>query len=176
MKSEKIITVFGSSRARPDGNTYKLAYHLGRLLAKAGFTVCNGGYKGIMEASSQGAKESGGKTIGITTEAFELRSANSWVDEEISAKSYIERLERLIYIADAFIVLKGGVGTLSEVTLLWCLSVIGEIQKPIILIGNVWRKTINDLKKHLIISHDEAQVLKVVKNPEDAVELLKELF
>ncbi|MDQ1317801.1 MAG: hypothetical protein QG588_1455, partial [Candidatus Poribacteria bacterium] len=45
-ENQKVVTVFGSSRAKPESNTYKQAYEIGRLLAEAGFTVCNGGYAG----------------------------------------------------------------------------------------------------------------------------------
>lgn len=175
MGTEKVVTIFGSSRAKSDSNTYKLAYQLGKLLAEAGFVVCNGGYNmGVMEASSKAAKESGGKTIGITTQAFKQRSVSSWIDEEIQTESYVERLERLIRIADAIVVLKGGVGTLSEVALAWCLAVIGEMRKPIVLVGSAWQKTIADLKKHLVIDYHETQLLSTVKTPEDAVKLLEE--
>ena len=63
MESEKIITVFGSSRTKKGGGPYKEAYQLGKLLAEAGFVVCNGGYGGLMDASARGAKEAGGKTV-----------------------------------------------------------------------------------------------------------------
>jgi len=172
---EKKVTIFGSSRAKPESHTYKLAYELGKLLADAGFIVCNGGYMGIMEASLRGAKESGGKTIGVTTQAFQERAPNSWIDEEIKTNGYVERLDRLIHIADAFVVLKGGIGTLSELSLVWTLIAIGEIKKPVILIGDEWHKAIDSLKKNLVIDYHETQALVTLKKPKDAVEFLKRL-
>ena len=47
-ENQKVVTVFGSSRVKPESSIYKQAYEIGRLLAEAGFTVCNGGYAGIM--------------------------------------------------------------------------------------------------------------------------------
>lgn len=176
MSSEKIVTVFGSSRARPESNTYKNAYQLGKLLANAGFTVCNGGYMGIMEASSHGAKEAGGKTIGITTEEFSYREKNKWIDEEIQTKNYIERLSKLIEVADAYIILKGGIGTLSELSLVWTLNVINDTRKPIVLLGEQWQKVLDNLRKHLVIDYHETQLLATLKKPEDAVEFLKKRF
>jgi uncharacterized protein (TIGR00730 family) len=173
---QKIVTVFGSSRAMPESNTYKQAFELGKLLAEAGFTVCNGGYGGIMEASSQGAKRFGGRTIGITAKVFEKKPANILIDEEIYTENYIERLGKLTQIADAFIVLKGGVGTLSELSLVWCMTVIGEMRKPIILVGDSWQKVIKNMLKHLVIAHQEKQVLSIVNTPETAVKLLKRLI
>lgn len=173
MSSEKIITVFGSSRAKPESNTYKTAYILGKLLANAGFTVCNGGYMGIMEASSYGAKEVGGRTIGVTTKDFSDREKNKWTDQEIQTISYMERLTKLIDIADAYVVLKGGIGTLSELSYVWSLNVINDIHKPILLLGDLWQKVLDSLKKHLVIDYHEMQALVTLKKPEDAVEFLK---
>jgi len=176
MQSGKIVTVFGSSRLKENNDEYKQAFHLGSLLAQAGFTVCNGGYMGAMEASARGTKSVNGKTIGITTEAFKDRLVSPWIDEEIKSDNYIDRLGKLIEIADAFIVLKGGVGTLSEFSLVWCLNVIGEIHKPVILIGNTWKKCFREMQKYLIISYKEFQNLTLVDSPESAVEILKRLM
>ena len=175
-ENQKVVTVFGSSRVKPESSIYKQAYEIGRLLAEAGFTVCNGGYAGIMEASLQGAKQAGGKTIGITTEAFKQKNVSPWIDTEIHTENYMERLEKLIQTADAFVVIKGGIGTISELSLVWCLNVIGEIHKPIILIGDSWQKAIKSLQKHLILTHQELQAITIVKTPETAIALLKRLL
>ena len=61
-----IITVFGSSRPHAGESDYEEARVLGGELASRGFQVCSGGYSGVMEAVSRGAKEAGGRTIAIT--------------------------------------------------------------------------------------------------------------
>lgn len=78
MKAEsgvKIITVFGSSRPRDGDAHYALARHLGSELASRGFAICSGGYGGVMEAVSRGAKDAGGNTIGIVSEFFTSRES-----------------------------------------------------------------------------------------------------
>ena len=89
------MTVFGSSRPREGDAEYEEAQELGRALAEQGFAVCSGGYGGVMEAVSRGAKESGGKTYGVTAEFFK-RKANEWVDVEVRKKTWEERLFALI--------------------------------------------------------------------------------
>ncbi len=173
---DKIVTVFGSSRARSNSETYNKAYEIGKLLAEAGFIVCNGGYAGVMEASAKGAKHANGRTIGITTNAFKELSVNEWIDQEIKAGSYIERLQKMVETADAFVVLKGGVGTLSEFAIVWCLNVIEDIRKPIILVGDFWGKVIKEMTKRLIISPQEMLTLTMIKEPKNAVEILKRMF
>ncbi len=176
MESGKIVTVFGSSRAKKGGRPYEEAYQLGRLLAQAGLIVCNGGYGGLMEASARGAKEAGGKTVGVTTEVFGNSPPNSWLDVESRAESYIQRVMIMTSVADAFIVLKGGIGTLAEMTFVWTLTAVGELQKPIILVGDAWQKTVDDMSKRLLIRDRDTQILKMVKTAEEAAEWLDEFW
>src|SRR5713226_4982199 len=114
MGAEKIITVFGSSRPKAGDAEYEEARELGKLLAERGFAVCSGGFGGVMEAVSRGAKEAGGKTYGVTAEFFK-RKANAWVDTEVRMKTWQERLFELIRVADGFVAWKGGRGTMGEV-------------------------------------------------------------
>ena len=176
MESEKIVTVFGSSRGKEGSEAYKEAHLLGKLLAEAGFVVCNGGYRGTMEASSRGAKEAGGKTVGITTDTFGKSSPNSWIDVESRAESYTQRLMVLASVGDAFIVLKGGIGTLSELAFVWTLTAVREMQKPVILLGEAWQKAIDDLSSDLLITKKDTELLEMVKTPEEAVMKIREFF
>jgi uncharacterized protein (TIGR00725 family) len=76
-----IITVFGSSRPEDGHADYAEALELGRALSTAGFAVCTGGYGGVMEAVSRGARENGGRVLAVTSSFFRSR-ANRWVQEE----------------------------------------------------------------------------------------------
>ena len=138
MSDERIITVFGSSRPKENDADYAEARELGKLLADRGFAICSGGYGGVMEAVSRGAKEAGGKTYGVTAEFFE-REANKWVDVEVRMKTWEERLFELIRLADGFVACKGGTGTLVELAVVWEMlnkAVIGV--KPFIALGDFW--------------------------------------
>src|SRR5689334_18917846 len=112
----KTVTVFGSALPTDGSEIYAEAQRLGRLLAEAGYVVCNGGYGGLMEASARGAREAGGHTVGVTCVIWP-RSANSYIAEECRTESFLARLLTLIERADAFIVLPGGTGTLAELAL-----------------------------------------------------------
>lgn len=143
---QTIITIFGSSQAKEGEEGYETARELGRKLAEAGHTVCNGGYGGVMEASARGAKESGGKTIGVTTEDFG-GPANRWIDHEIRMKRWSERLFKLIETGDAYVVLDGGTGTLVELFVLWEMSNKKFINKPITVLGNQFQGMISIVRK-----------------------------
>jgi uncharacterized protein (TIGR00730 family) len=119
MGTESIVTVFGSSRPREGDAGYEEARVLGRALAKHGFAVCSGGYGGVMEAVSRGAKETGGKTYGVTAEFFRAAKLNPWIDVEVRMKTWEERLFELIRMAHGFVACKGGTGTLVELAVVW---------------------------------------------------------
>jgi len=143
----KIVTVFGSSRPREGDAEYEDARALGRFLAKHGFAVCTGGYGGVMEGISRGAKEAGGKTFGVTAEFFR-REANNWVDTEVRMRTWEERLFELIRLADGFAVCKGGTGTLVELAVVWeMLNKSVMTGKPIAIVGHFWQPILDRVRE-----------------------------
>jgi uncharacterized protein (TIGR00730 family) len=145
-----IVTVFGSSRPRPGDPEYDQALELGAELARAGFLVCNGGYGGIMEASSRGARESGGKTIGVVCSIFGNRPANAWTGETMVTQTLMERLDRLVSLGEGYVVLKGGTGTLLEFSMVWELMNKKMMHaKPIVLLGSFWEGVVETLRSEL---------------------------
>jgi uncharacterized protein (TIGR00725 family) len=149
LNSERIVTVFGSSRPRETDPEYKRAYEIGKELALSGFTVCNGGYGGIMEGSARGAKEAGGRTIGIIADIFP-RQPNPWIDKAVTTKSLVDRMMMLIAQGEAFVVLKGGTGTLLELAAVWEFMNKGIVkERPIVVVGDFWNGVINTLKAEL---------------------------
>ena len=176
--SKGIITVFGSSRPRQSDADYAEAFQLGYALGKAGFAVCSGGYGGVMEAVSRGAKEGGGKTIGVTAEFFKAQP-NAWIDDEIRMKTWQERLFELVRVARGFVACKGGTGTLVELAVVWEMlnkSVIAG--KPIVVLGEFW-KPILDRVREVELGHPgpwgeaNGKLVHTVATPEAAAEFLR---
>ena len=114
----KTICVFGNSSPQPGSSDYEEAFELGALLARSGLAVCSGGYYGVMEAVSRGAREAGGHTIGMTTPFYKLEP-NSYLAEQIPVPRWQDRLFALVEKGDGYIVMKGGTGTLLELAALW---------------------------------------------------------
>ena len=171
-----IISILGGSAPQPGSPAYEEAYHLGKGLAEAGYIVATGGYTGIMEAASKGAAEAGGHVIGVTTDAlnrWERRSvdANRWVREEIKFPTLRDRLYHLITFSDGLIALRGGIGTLSEITLAWSLMQVGEMPiKPLILVGQDWETLLQQFYGTGDYIRDEDMALwSCVPAPEAAV-------
>jgi len=168
----KVVSVFGTGTAKPGDKNFALAEQLGRLLAGAGFAIANGGYGGTMAASAKGASEAGGEVIGVTCSAFGRGAANKYISREIVTKSLNERLDTLIQLGSAYIVLPGGTGTLLELAFVWELKNKGFLSgdKPIILLGKYWNRLVE-----LIATDDpkSGQHLLLANEPKDVIGLLK---
>ena len=171
INSKKTITIFGTSRASEGQVQYALAYETGKLLAQAGFTIANGGYGGTMLAAAKGAVEAGGEIIGVTCSAFKSGKANKYITREILTGSLDERLDTLLKLGRAYIVLPGGTGTLLELAKVWELKNKGFLNadKPIILLGGFWKPLIE------LIATDDADSSRYVMpadGPKQAVQMI----
>jgi uncharacterized protein (TIGR00730 family) len=170
----KIVTIFGTSRARVGNTIFTLALETGRLLAQAGFTIANGGYGGTMLAAAKGAAEAGGEIIGVTCSAFKSSKANKYVTREIVTGSLDERLDTLVKLGHAYIVLPGGTGTLLELAKVWELKNKGFLKtdKPIILLGGFFKPLVE------LIATDDADsssYVELADEPKQAVKMIEDL-
>jgi hypothetical protein len=181
----KTVTVFGSSLPAEGSAAYNEAQRLGRLLAEAGYAVCNGGYSGLMEASARGAREAGGHTIGITC-ALWPRPANPYIAEEVRTQNFPERLMTLIERGNAYVVLPGGTGTLAELALCWEMMNKGSLsktvggRKPLLVKAPYWQAVIDCLRQEGQLRNGDpnwvAAALDIVtlfQSPEQAVKELR---
>ena len=147
MPPAKIITVFGSSRPKEGDADYAQARELGYALAAKGFTVCSGGYGGVMEAVSRGAKDAGGQTLAVTARFFRAQ-ANRWVDEEIRVDTWEQRLFELVRRGDGYVACKGGTGTLVELAVVLEMLNKGVMQgKPFVVLGDFWQPIIERVRE-----------------------------
>lgn len=170
----KTVAVFCGSATSDGDPNYGDAVEIGRLLTEAGFHVCTGGYQGSMEAVSKGAKQAGGKPVGFTTEEFKDYNPNRYLDRIIHHPHIYGRLERFITQADGFIVLRGGVGTLTELFLAWSLSQAEKIrEKPIVLLGAFWNRLLGLFKEELTMKPEDYRLVHIAENPAEAVALIK---
>lgn len=166
--------IFGSSGTKEHEQDYKDAYELGKLLAQNGFTIVNGGYTGIMEASSKGAHEAGGKAIGITSKELKYSTPNKWLSEVIEAEDLFDRIKTYFQDANLFVILPGGSGTLAELMFACDLMAAGTIEKcPIILYGDYWKPVLDHIapKANILKGMDS---IKIIKDLDEFQEFLKQ--
>ncbi len=172
--AEKVVTIFGTGRARSGDEAFTLAYKIGEVLAQAGFTIANGGYGGTMFAAAKGAAQAGGDVIGVTCSAFKSSKANEFVTREVVTQSLDERLEKLVELGRAYIVLPGGTGTLLELAKVWELKNKGflDADRPIILVGRFWASLVD-----LVATDDpeSSRYVELVDDPKRIVEMIGDL-
>ena len=147
IEKKRTITVFGSSRPEDGHADYVEALELGRSLAAAGFGVCTGGYGGVMEAVSRGARESGGRVLAVTSKFFRSRT-NRWVEEESRVDTWQERLFELVRLGDGYVACKGGTGTLVELAVVWeMLNKKAMQQRPFVVLGDFWQPIVERVRE-----------------------------
>jgi uncharacterized protein (TIGR00725 family) len=170
---ERIVTIFGGSKCSESDPEYLQAMRVGELLAVAGFTICTGGYLGVMEAASRGARESGGRVLGIVMNQFKSEP-NRFLTDKVATPHFYERLQRLITRSVGFIAIRGGMGTVTELSLVWNkiqTRVIGP--RPLVLLGDCWRPVVDQWQKYLAVSDLDVAALDFANTPEEAVEIIK---
>jgi len=90
------------------------AEEVGRLLAERGCTVVTGGGGEVMAAAARGAKQAGGRTIGILP-GESPQEANEWIDHAVATGTGHARNLAVAASGDAVIAIGGSWGTLSEI-------------------------------------------------------------
>ena len=169
------IAVFGSGSAPAGDEVLVQAERLGRLLAEAGFALICGGYGGTMEAASRGAAQAGGEAIGVTMDLFSPRlQPNPWLTSEQRVEDFFPRLRRLM-AADGFVLLRGGIGTLTEATLAWSLLQTGQIPpRPFIFVGQGWQRLFEAFQAETFMRQRDFALATIVADVDQAVALLLE--
>jgi len=170
---KRIVTVFGSGGAKKREPLYQTALELGRAIAELDLTLCNGGYGGTMEAAARGATEAGGHTIGVTCTRFRRAGPNPYIRQEIPTFDLFQRLQTLIRLGRAYVVLPGGTGTLAELSLAWESRNKGRLRddRPLIMLGDTWQPVIDCV----LLAQPDAKAVHVVADVSEARAILSEL-
>ena len=120
---------------------------MGRALAAEGFAVCTGGYGGVMEGVSRGARETGGRVLAVTSSFFKSR-ANRWVDEEMPMPTWQERLFELVRLGNGYVACKGGTSTLVELAVVWeMLNKKAMEHRPFVVLGDFWQPILERVRE-----------------------------
>jgi len=173
------VSVFGSARTAPEHENYRQALYLGNLLAKNDITVITGGGPGIMEAANRGAKEAGGRSIGLNITLPLEQKPNDYATELVSFKYFFVRKVMLIKYARAFVVFPGGFGTMDELFEAITLIQTHKMKPfPIILYGsNFWRNLSDWFSDELLgaklIAEKDLNLFRICDDIEEVVDLVQ---
>ncbi|HEY6251450.1 MAG TPA: TIGR00730 family Rossman fold protein [Candidatus Angelobacter sp.] len=145
------------------------------------FVVTSGGGPGIMEAANRGAREAGGKTIGLNIRLPFEQMPNRYITPELNFEFHYFFMRKywFAYPAKALVVFPGGFGTLDELFEILTLAQTQKLAKKIIVIvygKEYWSRVLNleALADAGAISPDDQKLFTFCDTPEEAFESLKE--
>ena len=129
----KSIAVFCGSGSGKNGSFLNVARKLGKALAEKDVHLVYGGAKiGLMGAVANGSLENGGTVIGVIPHFLKTKEvAHDQLSQLISVSSMHERKVKMYELADGFIILPGGFGTMEEFFEILSWAQLGLHQKPI---------------------------------------------
>jgi uncharacterized protein (TIGR00730 family) len=168
------VSIFGSTRAKPEDEVYKKAEQIGRLLAENGFGVITGGGPGVMEAANKGAASIGGNSIGLNIELPLEQKPNPYANITLRFRYFFVRKVMFVKYAVAYIIMPGGFGTLDEFTEAITLIQTHKIRPfPVILVGSSYWSGLLDwirdfVLKNEMISQKDYTIILVTNNTKQA--------
>ncbi|MDH6283826.1 TIGR00730 family Rossman fold protein [Prescottella agglutinans] len=147
------ITAFMGSATGHDPAHLRTATAFGRDLAAAGVgLVYGGGRVGLMGAVADAVVAGGGEAIGVIPRHLaDKEIAHPRLTSLEVVESMHERKQRMAALADAFVVLPGGAGTLDEFFEIWTWQQLGLHTKPVFLLAadGFWQPLVA-LIEHLV--------------------------
>jgi len=173
------VTIFGSTRARPEDEVYKKAEQIGRLLAENGFGVITGGGPGVMEAANKGAASIGGNSIGLNIELPLEQKPNPYANITLRFRYFFVRKVMFVKYAVAYVILPGGFGTMDELFESITLIQTHKIKPfPVIMVGSdYWKGLLNWMKEIVLgqgkISPSDSEIIQVIDEPTEIVKAIK---
>lgn len=111
-RSKPRVAVIGGNK--PDPESLKTAYRVGRLLAEKGAILVCGGLGGVMAEAARGCREAGGLSLGILP-GQKVEDANDYIDIPVATGIGYNRNSMVVLNAQVVIAIDGEYGTLSEI-------------------------------------------------------------
>jgi len=144
------------------------------------FVVTTGGGPGIMEAANLGAKEAGGKTIGLNINLPFEQNPNPYITPSLNFEFHYFFMRKFwfAYLAKGLVIFPGGFGTLDELFEILTLAQTEKLAKKILVViygSKYWKKIINfdAMVDAGVISAEDLQLFKIADSPEESFEFLK---
>lgn len=177
----KSITIFGSSMAKPEDQSYKSAYELSaRVARELNYAVITGGGPGIMEAANKGAYEAGGISLGLNVSLPHERTTNAYATQAMKFSYFFSRKTMLVFAAETYVFFVGGYGTFDELFNVLTLIQTGKIPRvPIILFGseywNPLRQYLKDYsqEKFKAIGNNDLDLFEITDSVDRVIDVIK---
>ena len=145
------------------------------------FVVTTGGGPGIMEAANRGAKEAGGKTIGLNINLPFEQYPNPFITPSLNFEFHYFFMRKFwfAYLAKALVIFPGGFGTFDELFEILTLAQTDKLAKKILVViygSEYWKNLINfqAMIDAGTISAKDLDLFKIVDSPEEGFEVLRD--
>jgi hypothetical protein len=174
------VSIFGGARVPAGSPVYESARTIARDLSRAGFAVITGGGPGAMEGANRGAREAGGRSIGLNIKLPFEQQENAFADTVLSFDYFFARKVMFVKYACAFVGLPGGFGTLDEMFECLTLKQTGKMRRfPVILYdSSFWRGLADWLRAQVLarglIDGADFELFRIVDCPLEVVRLVTE--
>ena len=173
------VSIFGSARVRPRDETYEKTVVIAKRLAASGYHIITGGGPGIMEAGNKGAREGGGRSVGLNIRLPREQNPNPYADIQLDFKYFFVRKVIFLKYAQAYVGMPGGFGTLDEIFEAITLIQTKRIKPfPVILVGSdywgpLWEWIRGNLLKRKLISPEDVDLVTILDDPDGVVNTIK---
>ncbi|MBA3913446.1 MAG: TIGR00730 family Rossman fold protein [Acidobacteriales bacterium] len=148
---------------------------------RARFVVTTGGGPGIMEAANLGAREAGGKTIGLNIHLPFEQQPNPYITPDLNFEFHYFFMRKFwfAYLAKALVIFPGGFGTLDELFEILTLAQTAKLDKKILVLiygSEYWNQIVNfeAMAAAGVISVEDLALFKMVNSPEEGFEYLRD--
>lgn len=160
------VAVYCASSTSIDEKYVDLAFRLGAAIAAHGWELVWGGGKvSMMGAVARGARSRDGACLGvIPTRLRKIEFADDEATELIEVRDMRERKGKIEELADAFIALPGGLGTLEELFEIWVGGYLGFHAKPVVILDpfdtyRSMKSLLDDLDREKLIKPGQREVV-----------------
>jgi uncharacterized protein (TIGR00730 family) len=140
------------------------------------FVVCSGGGPGIMEAANRGAKEAGGKSVGLNIRLPFEQAPNRYITQDLvfNFHYFFMRKFWFAYLAKALVIFPGGFGTIDEMFEILTLAQTRKLSKKLLVIlygSEYWNQVfhLEPLAEWGAINEDDLKLLCRVDSVDEAL-------
>ncbi|WP_456400195.1 LOG family protein [Persephonella sp.] len=176
------VTFYGSARVKEGDKYYEAARELAKKLVDKGFSIITGGGPGIMEAGNRGAKEGGGKSVGLNINLPMEQHPNKYATVTINFRYFFARKVMFNKYATAYVLFPGGYGTLDELTETLVLIQTKKLKPfPIILYGSeFWEGLVKWIEevvlKNKFIAEEDFKLFTISDNLDEIVDIIVNFY
>ena len=178
-KTNPVICVFCGSSFGSDPQYAVAARTLGRLIAERGCSlVFGGGGPGLMGETARAARKGGAPVSGVLPDFLRwVELPPEWEKDLIFTPDLQERKTRMLAMADAFVVLPGGAGTMDEFFEVVTSASLGVLTKPILVVNiegyfDPLERLMNHIVREGFARPEILDLYRFVDTPEEAIDAI----